>query len=289
MNLRAPAKVNLVLAVLGKLPHGYHQVETALQTVSLWDEVTLERRARGIAIACDDPQVPQDESNLCYRAALLLMEHASPRRERGGVVVRLRKQIPIQAGLGGGSSDAAATLVGLNRLWGLRLRRRELRKLAARLGADVPFFIEGGCGVGVGRGDVITRLGAGPALHLVLARDGPGVSTAWAYARCPARSETDALRGIRRALSAPSPQGIAAALRNDLEQAVLPQRPDIARLKARLLQAGALGALMAGSGSAVFGVFPTRKAAQEAAARMSNHGLWAHVVHSIGSGVSFRR
>ncbi len=289
LKLRAPAKVNLSLAVLGKLPDGYHRVHAVLQTVSLWDEVTLRPRRRGIAITCDDPDVPSDERNLCHRAAVLLMRCAPGGRECRGVAIHLRKRIPAQAGLGGGSSDAAATLVGLSRLWGLGLRRCELAERAARLGADVPFFIQGGCAVGTGRGDEVARLGAGPAMHLVLARAGAGVPTWWAYGRCETRTEKRKPRRMIRAVESGSPAAIAKALRNDLEQAVLPARPDIAELKARLLERGALGALMAGSGCAVFGVFSTHKGAQETAALMSKNGVWARAVRSIGSGVSFVR
>jgi 4-diphosphocytidyl-2-C-methyl-D-erythritol kinase len=286
LRLRAPAKVNLSLAVLGTLPDGYHRVHAVLQAVSLWDEVTLRPRRRGITITCDDPDIPTDEHNLCHRAAMLVMPGGCLHR---GVAVHLRKRIPAQAGLGGGSSDAAATLVGLNWLWGLGLRRYELARLAARLGADVPFFIRGGCAVGAGRGDEVTRLGAGPAVHLVLARAGVGVPTPWAYGRCEPGAGRRAPRVMLRAVESGSPAAVARALRNDLERAVLPARPDIAELKARLLEHGALGALMAGSGCAVFGIFSTHKAAQETAAAMSKEGVWARAVRSIGSGASFIR
>jgi len=284
LKLRAPAKVNLALAVLGHLPDGYHRVETVLQTVSLWDEVTLTARPRGITIACREPGVPTDETNLCYQAAALLSEFLPPAPRRG-VAIGLRKHIPMQAGLGGGSSDAAATLVGLKRLWGLRLHRAQLQELAARLSADGPFFVEGGCALATGRGDSVERVGAGPRLHFVLVRQGPGVSTAWAYAKRLPRSPKGACQAMARAAGGASPTAIAGLLHNDLEAAVLPERPDIADLKAHLLSEGALGALMAGSGAAVFGIFPTHRAAQESAARMSKNGIWARAVHSIGRGV----
>jgi 4-diphosphocytidyl-2-C-methyl-D-erythritol kinase len=286
VTIRAPAKVNLLLAVLEKLPDGYHRVETVLQTVSLWDEIIL-RAADAITLTCDDPSIPADESNLCHRAAALLRERARGRINAPGVSITLRKHIPAQAGLGGGSSDAAGTLIGLNRLWGLRLRRAELSQIGAELGADVPFFIHGGTALATGRGDVLTRLEAAPLLCMVLARRDPGISTRWAYSRCRPKSDAGAYGQMLNALGARSPSAIASALRNDLETAVLPGRPDIAELKQRLVERGALGALMSGSGSAVFGIFAGHRAAQETAAAMSKNGVWARAVRSIRQGASF--
>jgi len=285
LTIRAPAKVNLLLAVLEKLPDGYHRVETVLQTVSLWDEVVL-RAVRAITLTCDDPSIPADEANLCHRAAMLLRERAGPRANAPGVAITLHKRIPAQAGLGGGSSDAAATLIGLNRLWELRLRRAELGKIAAQLGADVPFFLHGGTALGVGRGEVLTALEPAPLLHMVLARREPGVSTGWAYSRCRPRGGAGASKRMLDALTVRSPSAIAGALRNDLETAVLPERPDIAELKQRLVERGALGALMSGSGSAVLGIFAHHKEAQETAAVMSKNGVWARAVRSIRRGAS---
>jgi 4-diphosphocytidyl-2-C-methyl-D-erythritol kinase len=284
--VRAPAKVNLFLAVLGELPDGYHRVETVLQAVSLWDEVVL-RRGRGVALTCDEPNVPGDESNLCCRAARLLAERAGRDVAASGVTMTLRKNIPVQAGLGGGSSDAAATLVGLNRLWGLRLRRHELVEIAGELGADVPFSVHGGAALGTGRGERLERLAPNPALHLVLANRPPGVSTAWAYSRWRPGRKASSLRRMLTALEAASLEGIAAALRNDLEDAVLPRRPDIAELKARLVDEGAVAALMCGSGSAVVGFVRTPKAAQDIAARLCKNGIWARAARSTRGGAAF--
>ena len=284
--LRAPAKVNLSLAVIARLPDGYHRVETVLQAVSLWDDILL-RPARGIALTCDDPEIPNGEDNLCHRAAALLRQRVPSGRERPGVAITLRKRIPAQAGLGGGSSDAAATLVGLNRLWGLRLPREELALMAAEIGADVAFFLHGGTALGRDRGQILTRLPAAPELHLVLARTGPGVSTAWAYSRCRPTGDEGSSKRMLRALTQGFPAAIAAALSNDLEAAVLPERTDIAELKQRLLDCGARGALMCGSGSAVFGVFTGQAAAQETATAMDKNGVWARAVHSIRGGARF--
>jgi len=285
--LRAPAKLNLLLAVLEKLPDGYHRIETIFQAVSVWDEIAL-RPARDITVTCDDPRVPADEDNLCHRAARLLREHVSG-GQRLGARIGLRKRIPAQAGLGGGSSDAAATLIGLNRIWRLGLRRARLAEIAAQLGADVPFFLWGGTALGAGRGEILIRLGSAPVLHFTLAWREPGVATAWAYSHCRAAAERSPSRAMRDALAAGSAEAVAAALRNDLEAAVLPERPDIAALKQELLDRGALGALMAGSGSAVFGVFRDRTMAQETAVAMCKRGLWAQAVRSIEAGARASR
>lgn len=289
ITLRAPAKINLVLAVLSKLPDGYHQISTIFQTISLCDELTLTRRPSGITITCDDPTVPSDERNLCHRAAALLLPRLPDTEPQRGVEITLRKRIPAQAGLGGGSSDAAATLLGLNRLWGLKLRRQELRDLAAEIGADVPFFLQGGMAMGAERGDQIVPIGPGPELPLVIARPAEGVSTAWAYSRCRPSGDTGAAITFMSMIARLSPATVARVLHNDLEQAVFPERPDIADLKSRLVQAGALGALMSGSGAAVFGIFATHKAAQEAAASLSNNGWWACAARSVSDGVAFTK
>jgi 4-diphosphocytidyl-2-C-methyl-D-erythritol kinase len=284
--IRAPAKVNLYLAVIARLPDGYHCVETVIQAVSLWDEVALAP-AQDITLTCDEPGIPTGEDNLCYRAAVLLGRRLPPGSKSLGVAIALRKRIPAQAGLGGGSSDAAATLVGLNRMWGLRLRRDELAAVAAQIGADVPFFLRGGTALGTDRGQVLTALGPAPSLHLVLARSGPGVSTAWAYSRCAPTGSEGAYRPMVDALYGGSASAVANALRNDLETAVLPERPDIVELKDALRRQGALGVLMSGSGSAVLGIFVDGAAAQETAAVMRKKGAWARAVRGIRTGVRF--
>lgn len=284
LTVRAPAKVNLCLAVIARLPDGYHRVETVLQAVSLWDDVVL-RPARGISLTCNHPDIPTGDDNLCHRAAVLLRQCVPSGRTRPGVAITLRKRVPAQAGLGGGSSDAAATLVGLNRLWDLRFRREELSGMAAEIGADVPFFLRGGTALGRDRGQMLTRLAVAPVLDLVLARRGPGVPTAWAYVRCHPTGDEGSSKRMIRAVTEGSRTAIAAALRNDLEAAVLPERADIAELKQAMLDCGALGVLMCGSGSAVFGLFAGRDSAQETAAAMDKNGVWARAVRSIRGGV----
>jgi 4-diphosphocytidyl-2-C-methyl-D-erythritol kinase len=244
------------------------------------------RGGRGITLTCRDPGVPRGDDNLCCRAARLLAARTGHDVETAGVAITLRKNIPVQAGLGGGSSDAAATLVGLNRLWELRLRRPDLIEIAADLGADVSFFMMGGAALGTGRGERLDALPTGPVLNMIVVNRGAGVSTAWAYSQWRPGSRGSSLRRLLAARDTGSPDAIAAALRNDLEAAVLPHRPDIAELKAYLLGAGAVGTLMCGSGSAVFGLARTPKAAQDIARSMCKNGIWARAVRSIWTGAA---
>ena len=275
--LPAFAKVNLDLRVLGVRADGYHDLRTIFQSLALSDDVTLTATRGRFAIACDDPSVPADRRNLVWKAASLLWRTA--RRGRGeprGVTVNLRKRIPAEAGLGGGSADAAATLIGLNRLWKLGLDAPTLSRLGASLGADVPFFLVGGTALGLGRGDDIYPLADLPRVHVVLIRPGFGVSTAEAYRwfdEEPRRVRKDPARR-------PPPLGWpawAASLRNDLEAPVVGHHPTIGRIRQSLLDAGAVMAAMSGSGSAVFGLFERADAARRTARDLARPG-WKVVV-----------
>lgn len=248
----APAKINLFLQVHGKREDGYHQVSTVYQEVSLYDELELTPANHGIQISCDAPGLPGGPENLAYRAAELLLPIAP-----GGVCIRLKKVIPWQAGLGGGSSDAAAVLRGLNKLWGLRLSLAELAELASKLGSDVPFFLLGGTALGTGRGELIEPLARIRRLDLMLVKPPFGLSTPLVYkAYRPTYRETPTLEEFMGVLADGQPETIGRYLRNDLEDAACQLRPELARLKERLLKQGALGCLVSGSGSSVFAVLP---------------------------------
>ena len=248
----ASAKVNLALDVLGKRPDGYHDIATVMQTVDLFDRLTLET-APTISLETDDPLLPIDEKNLVVRAAALL-RHASGVEQ--GVRIRLRKRIPVAAGLGGGSSDAAATLWGLCRLWKLRWPLPRLVELAVELGMDVPFFLTGGPALATGRGEHVERLPGARSYALVLVNPRAGLSTREVYGRVPAgwRAEPTGARQVVEALVSRNAARLATALTNHLEGFVAPAFPLIGRMKAALMAAGALGALMSGSGPTVFGM-----------------------------------
>ena len=259
----APAKLNLSLQVFGKRPDGYHHIRSVMVPVSLYDEVTVEEAPEGITVTCDDPSVPTGEGNSCRHAADLFMKWAGAPT---GVRIRLRKAIPAESGLGGGSSDAAATIKALSALTGRCPTPPELIGMAARVGADVPFFTLGSAALVEGFGERLTPIPWGVPLHAVIVRPPFGLPTREGYER------------LRRTPGDPPPPAgiptfrtlgdVAAALRNDFEEAWEPVRPEIGEIRRDLLAAGALAAGLSGSGSAVFGLFASAGAAREARGRL---------------------
>ena len=223
-----------------------------LQSVSLCDELEFELRTDDrIVLTCDDPAVPVDESNLVVRAARALSD-------RHGADIKLAKKIPAKGGLGGGSSNAAVTLLALNRLWRLGLEERDLRGIGARLGADVPFFFSGGTAAAKGIGTDLEQLSDVPPQHLIVITPNASVSTATAYAALNARSLTtpDPIPILASSFTEPfSGDSSQWPLHNDFEGVIFEREPEIGRAKLALLEAGARGALLAGSGSSVFGIF----------------------------------
>jgi 4-diphosphocytidyl-2-C-methyl-D-erythritol kinase len=277
LKLPAFAKINLDLRILGVRSDGYHDLRTIFQTLALHDTLTFTARKGRFVIECTDPDVPTDRRNLVWKAASLLWTTVGKRR--GDVpkdaVVHLDKQIPTAAGLGGGSADAAVALIGLARLWALDVDGPTLSRLAARLGADVPFFLVGGTALGLGRGDDIYPLTDLPRAAVVIVRPRFGVSTAEAYGWYQSEPRT-ATRGVgRRSLPPGWPQW-ARNLRNDLEAPVTAHHPTIGRIKQALVEAGAAFAAMSGSGSTVFGLFERPDAAKRTARDLARPG-W-HVV-----------
>ena len=273
MRVLAPAKVNLFLRIIGQRPDGYHLLDSLMAPVSLYDEIEIatDRTVDAephICVQCTDPTIPTDRSNLAYRAAALLCQEAGIGAH---ITITLHKNIPAGAGLGGGSSNAAAVLKALNQAFSLGLNTDHLCRLAAQLGADVPFFVPCQLARVGGIGETLTPLPALPQRWLVIVAPTFPVSTPWAY-QC-----FDALQP-----DLPKPQAIdrtppfdpqqwpdAALFVNDLEQAVLPEYPLIADRKKQLAALGAEVALMSGSGSAVFGIFTTQEVATHAAAALA--------------------
>ena len=263
--LPAFAKINLRLRVLGRRDDGYHEIETAFQTITLHDRLTFEPLDGGrVELSCDSAEVPADESNLVHRAALALRGRYGV---RAGARVTLEKRIPAQAGLGGGSADAAVALLGLARLWRLAPGPAELAELGARLGADVPFFLTGGTALGTGTGTTITALEDAPARHLVVVTPGVKVSTAEAYEalNAPALTKVEGAANLSVSRAGSGISGSTCeALRNDFEAVVFQLHPEIGRAREALLGAGARGALLSGSGSSVFGFFDSEGEAERA-------------------------
>lgn len=281
MRIRAPAKINLSLRVVGRRRDGYHLVDTVMIPVSLYDELEItrpKRARRALTVTCNHPLAPSGKENLAYRAATLLLKKAGIQTP---IRIRIRKRIPVGAGLGGGSSDAAATLVGLNRLLRLGWGRKRLLPLAGSLGADVPFFILGKPARGRGIGDRLSRIGSIRRVWLVILYPGFPVSTRWAYGRLPHKL-TKHIEKTSINISSRGRPVSAALLVNDLEKVVLRRYHRVARLKERLIQVGAAGALMSGSGSSVFGIFFSRRQAAKALLRLRKEvGVQAYLVRSL--------
>ncbi|OGP26538.1 MAG: 4-(cytidine 5'-diphospho)-2-C-methyl-D-erythritol kinase [Deltaproteobacteria bacterium GWB2_65_81] len=263
----APAKLNLSLQVFGKRPDGYHSIRSVMVPVSLYDEVTVEEAPAGIAVECDAPGVPTDEMNSCHRAAALFLAWAGT---PAGVRIRICKSIPAESGLGGGSSDAAATLKGLIALTGLQPPREELYAMAARIGADVPFFLSGGAALVEGFGERVIPLPWGVPFHAAIVRPAFGLSTREGYARL-GREPGDA-PPFGTVPSFRTFSDVAAVVRNDFEAAWEPAHPEIAVLRRELISAGAAAAGLSGSGSAVFGLFASEGAVREARRKLSGDG-----------------
>lgn len=283
ITIRAHAKINLDLRVLGTRPDGFHELRTVFQAISLHDTITCVPREGPFAIECATAGVPLDRSNLVWRAAEKLwtaLRRTGPLRD---VVVRLDKRIPLQAGLGGGSADAAATLMALARTWRVPMKPAQLTDVAATLGADVPFFLAGGTALGLGRGDEIYPLADLPRHWIVLLIPGFGVSSGDAYRWYDEEREPGRAPAPREAQYVPGPwPSRAAQMINDLETAIAHHHPEIDQMKAALRRAGALAAAMTGSGSTVFGLFQKRSDALRAVARLSGSGWQVLLTESLG-------
>jgi 4-diphosphocytidyl-2-C-methyl-D-erythritol kinase len=273
--LPAFAKVNWNLRVLGKRPDGYHELDTVLQTISLLDTITLTATENPeIVLSCDDQSLPTEADNLVYRAARALQDRFAPGK---GALIRLEKRIPTQAGLGGGSSDAAVTLFGLACLWGANAKALELLEIANGLGADVPFFFFGGTVRGLGTGKDLDRLRDAPDRFLLVLKPNASIPTSVAYKSLKARSLTSAEAKTILSSSARgeiSDSFNSKALQNDFEPVVFKLEPEIKRAKVALMKAGAEAALLAGSGSAVFGIFDSGDAQERAIQAIELEAGW---------------
>ena len=275
LTLPAFAKINWVLRVPGRRPDGYHELCTIFQTVSLRDSLTFHEEPGGeLRLTCDAPDIPLDESNLILRAAHALRERYEIKK---GATIHLEKRIPAQGGLGGGSSDAAVALLGLAHLWQLQAKREKLLEIGARLGADVPFFFTGGTALGRGLGTEVSALAEVHAEHLLIVAPGVKVSTGEAYKALNAPALTKQEGDIILSISCADEHfhdSLHEALHNDFEPVIFRLYPEIERVKKALLAQGARGALLAGSGSSVFGIFDNREAQQRACGALEAEEGW---------------
>ncbi len=283
---KAYAKINLHLDVLSRYRDGYHEVFTVMQSLSLCDDIkiTIDGTFIGIRVVCDDIGVPTDEKNIVCRAAKMFFDEIGKELDKG-LTIEIKKRIPVSAGLGGGSADAGAVLYALNELFDMPLSREKLLELGGAIGADVPFCMTGGCVYAKGKGDVLHEIFPMPECFIVVARGGEGVSTPLAYAAldkkynnfsrdsyCPHNAEP-----LLDAIRENSLVGVAENLYNVFEDAIFPDRPIAKAIKESLLENGALGALMSGSGTAVFGIFDSIDTADKAAKKIKEMGYFASV------------
>ena len=270
LQLKAPAKINLTLDITGKRPDGYHELATVMHQITLADDVKLTRLAEPqIRLSSGSPLLPDDRRNLAYRAAEAMLSRYAPEK---GVAIEITKRIPVEAGLAGGSSDAAAVIRGINELFSLHLSQEELCACGLAIGSDVPFCIAGGTALCTGRGEIMQPLPKGPTLHLVLVKPAFSLSTAAVY------RQYDALQALPprpepavflQNWETQSLRTITGSLFNVLEAASLTMQPEISVLLEKMQSLGALGARMSGSGPTVFGIFPDADAARKAAARLA--------------------
>jgi len=274
MLVKAYAKINLLLDVLGTRPDGYHELFTIMQALELHDVVEI-KEAEQIELVVEGAELSSGSDNLAFRAAVLLRRRSGC---RGGAYIKLFKRIPLEAGLAGGSADAAAVLHGLNKLWGLGLVQSELEALGAFIGSDVPFCLRGGTALVQGRGERVESLPSLPPLGVLLAKPFFGLSTAQVYRLYDGLVEPQHLdnQGMLQAVCGGYVDGVIARLGNVLEQVTLTKHPEIGELKEILAGAGALGVLMSGSGPTVFGLFDNKTAALHAADQIEigSYGLW---------------
>lgn len=263
-------KVNLLLNILGKRPDGFHELETVMHPVRVFDTLTFSRNGSGIELTCSEPSLPTDSRNLVYRAAGLFLETA---KISEGVRIHLEKRIPLAAGLGGGSGNAACALLGLNELFGNPLATGQLTTLASSLGSDVPFFLQDNPALGTGRGENIESLDPFPSLRgaaFLLIHPGFGIATAWAYqqlARFPSAlgGQPGRARRLIALLQTGSLESAGKEFYNSLEAPALEKYPILALFQEFLREYGASATLMSGSGSTTFAVVRNAKAADELA------------------------
>jgi 4-diphosphocytidyl-2-C-methyl-D-erythritol kinase len=254
---KAPAKINLFLRVLRKRADGYHDIASLMQKITLYDELIFSPRPKGIILNCPGSDLPTSEDNLVFRAAQSIFAYAN---YSSGMEINLTKKIPLAAGLGGGSSDAATTLIALNKICSLNLKKSELMKLGAKIGADVPFFIFRNNALAFGIGDQLKALQDLPKVNLVLIKPKFELSTKMVYENLNLRLTRGKNNySIPRFLKM---SDIIQELHNDLESVSLEMHPELADLKKMLLRHGALGALMSGSGPTIFGIFRDGKEAK---------------------------
>lgn len=277
LTLKAPAKVNYVLDVIRRRPDGYHDLRMVMQRVNLCDEITISLTdTPDITVTCGKNGVPDGPGNIAWKAARILLDMAGTGQ---GAEITIAKNIPVAAGLGGGSSDAASVLMGMNELLGLGMSDQRLMEIGVKLGADVPFFVFKKTALAEGIGEQLSAMPDMPMTWVLLVNPGVHVSTGWVYRNLQLtnRDELAKLPYFYGTI-----EDICSILSNDLESVTIPAFPVIAEIKATMMRSGALGAMMSGSGPTVFGLFPDRSTAEQAREELVKDTCWfAAVVETI--------
>lgn len=283
IRIEAHGKINLVLNVGGVREDGFHEVSMVMQEVGLYDEVTVEKTGTGITLTCD-PKELEGTDNIAYRAAHLMQE----RFGLPGIGIGLKKRIPVAAGMAGGSSDGAAVIEGIDRLFELGLSLAEKEAIGQELGSDIPFFFTGGTCLAEGRGEIITRIGDLPRVYLVLVKPDFGISTPWSYRQFESETALPPieLSRMREAIEEGDLARIGGLLQNHLEPAALSAYPVIGKIKDSLKESGAFAAMMTGSGPTVFGMFREEEDSLEAVKKLSrdlpaSYQVLATVTYSV--------
>jgi 4-diphosphocytidyl-2-C-methyl-D-erythritol kinase len=276
LRVHAPAKINRSLQVVRAASDGYHELRTVFQSVALHDTLTFFERPGPFGVECDDLRCPAGEGNLVWRAAETIARAAGSAGPPRDIVIRISKRVPMQAGLGGGSSDAAAALRGFAALWDIQIPRARMHAMAATIGADVPFFLEGGTALGLDRGDLVFPLIDAPAAWAALVVPAFGVSTKAAFGWWDADAGSGGSGGSQGAL-----RFGGEVVVNDLEAVVVQHHPEIGRIVGALRRHGAIQAGMSGSGSAVFGLFASRTTAERAAKALATRSRRTVVTRTL--------
>ena len=281
MRLQAFAKINLGLDVLGKREDGYHEVRMIMQTIRMYDQLDMRKSVEpGIHLTTNKKYIPVDENNLVWRAAKLMMDTCEIIE---GVSIHLHKVIPVAAGMAGGSSDAAATLVGMNRLFHCGLSKEKLMELGVQIGADVPYCVLRGTALAEGIGEKLTVLPPMPDCWILIGKPGISVSTKYVYTTLDLNTDTvhPDIDGMKKALEDGNLYGITERMGNVLQDVTIPAYPEVERIKEQMKTLGAMNAMMSGSGPTVFGIFDNEEKAQEACQKLWESGSCQQVFLTV--------
>lgn len=281
MRLQAFAKINLGLDVLGKREDGYHEVRMIMQTIRMYDQLDMRKSVEpGIHLTTNKKYIPVDENNLVWRAAKLMMDTCGIIE---GVSIHLHKVIPVAAGMAGGSSDAAATLVGMNRMFHCGLSKEKLMELGVQIGADVPYCVLRGTALAEGIGEKLTVLPPMPDCWILIGKPGISVSTKYVYTTLDLNTDTvhPDIDGMKKALEDGNLYGITERMGNVLQDVTIPAYPEVERIKEQMKALGAVNAMMSGSGPTVFGIFDNEEKAQKACQKLRESGSCQQVFLTV--------